>query len=169
MTNRIHTLFIIGLLTFLSLTLVGCKDIELPENSSSFAIRQTHFISDKGYNIKETKGLINSYILKRNMLADLPYSNYWGLQEIEASSYIGKQIDIYSYIVDNHPLDTLGDLNETKLWLMVCENEIIGGYSLQNNSVALYGGVYSLDGLTLEEFTGMDFPTLQENWQNKYN
>jgi len=103
------------------------------------------------------------------MLADLPYSNSWGLQEIEASSYIGKQIDIYSYIVDNHPLDKLGDLNETKLWLMVCENEIIGGYSLQNNSVALYGGVYSLDGLTLEEFTGMDFPTWQEKWQNKYN
>ena len=71
--------------------------------------------------------------------------------------------------MNNHKLDTLGDMDETLVWLNVCENEVVGGYSFPNNSENLYGGVYSIDGLTLEEVTGMDFPTWQKEWQKKYN
>jgi len=169
MRNKKHTLLIFGLVTCLLLTLVGCAEKEITKSKTNIILEQIEYLNGKGYNISKSKGIIDSYVLEKELLSKQLYSNIWGLQDIEIQTYFGKPIDVYSYIVNNHKLDTLGDMDGTLVWLIVCENKIVGGYSLPNNSETLYGGVYSIDGLTLEEVTGMDFPTWQKEWQKKYN
>lgn len=169
MNNKKHTLLIFVLITCLILILVGFAEKEVTKNKTNSILEQAEYLNEKGYNISKSNGIIDSYVLEKEILNKQPYSNIWGLQKIEVQPYFSKNIDIYSYVVNNHKLYTLGDMNETLVWLIVCENVIVGGYSLPNNSETLYGGVYSIDGLTLEEVTGMDFPTWQKEWQRKYN
>jgi len=46
---------------------------------------------------------------------------------------------------------------------MVCENKAIGGYSLPDED--LIGGVYSLEGKTLEEVTGLNYQDWLKKWK----
>jgi len=146
----------------LTATLSGCS------KSASIVEKQTEYLNDKGYNIVETKGISDNYILEKDILTEQPNNLIWGVQTSEPQNYFGKTIDTYSYIVNNHKLDDSGDKGETQLWLLICEEKIIGGYSFPNNSEPLYGGIYSLEGMTLEEVVGMNFQTWSENWMDKY-
>ncbi len=107
--------------------------------------------------IKQIENVINTY----NWI--------WGLQTLEPQDYFGKTIDVYSYIANNHKLDGYGDIGETQLWLLICEGKIIGGYSFPDNSEQLYGGVYSLEGITLEEVSGITFQEWSKKWMEKYD
>ena len=49
---------------------------------------------------------------------------------------------------------------------MLCECNIIGGYSYPNADVT--GAFSSIDGKTLEEVTGLSFQQWQDNWKMKY-
>lgn len=136
--------------------------------SNEIKSKQNQFLEDKGYKIISSNGVVESYILGSDTLVGPNYGLIWGIQSVTVDDYIGKTIDTYGFIVKNHKLDTIGDKNETLVWLLVCEGEIIGGYSLPNSSEPLYGGVYSIDGETLEEVTGIDFQTWREEWEGKY-
>ncbi|NLL05731.1 MAG: hypothetical protein GX270_08090 [Clostridiaceae bacterium] len=52
---------------------------------------------------------------------------------------------------------------------MKTDDKIIGGYSRINfKEVKAGANIYSIDGRTLEEFTGLDFQTWRESWDKKY-
>ena len=167
MHKKNPSLRLIGLAMVILLLFSACsKSEDVIDSSIVPGISQTKYLEDKGYNIIEENGKVSSYTLEKDILLK---TICWGVQTFDIQPYIGKQIDTYSYIVDNHPLDKLGDLNQTKVWLLVCENEIIGGFSLHNTTDTQYGGVYSLDGHTLEEVTGMDYQDWREEWFAKYD
>jgi hypothetical protein len=83
----------------------------------------------------------------------------------------GKRISTSKFIVNNHPLDKTKDntKQQTIVYVMESDDKVIGGYSLPDYNEIHYGGVYTLDGKTLEELTGMsDYPEWLEQWQEKY-
>ncbi|HEX9062431.1 MAG TPA: cell wall-binding protein, partial [Clostridia bacterium] len=96
----------------------------------------------------------------------------WGVQEFVPEQIIGKVVDYYYADVKNHPLIKYLKLNDEsiRITIMKSDSKIIGGYSSVNFKELMLGpNVYSLDGKTLEEFTGKDFQTWRENWSKKYN
>ncbi len=129
------------------------------------------FINSKGYEIVEFKGELEKYTLDKNKLVGsegIPYSQMWAVQEIEPDIYFGKEIEIYEFLVEKHPLEEIYEdtTDGVNLYIMVCDNKIIGGYSYPNADV--FGAYYSLEGKTLEEVTGLTFKEWQEEWENKY-
>lgn len=50
---------------------------------------------------------------------------------------------------------------------MLSDDKIVGGYSFPDEKMV--GSVYSLDGKTLEEVTGLSFQQWEENWKKKYD
>lgn len=108
------------------------------------------------------------YTLSKEMLTRLPYMQYFGVQRLDSGDYIGKKIETYSVMIKNHPLDKYkgNSKRQTRAWVMVCENRVIGGYSLPD--LDLSGGVYSIEGKTLEEVINMDFQKWREKWMEKY-
>lgn len=158
-------------ITFIA-TLSGCSNLAVDEEknvSISIVEKQSEYLNENDYNIIKSNGITETYILQKSILTEQPHNIIWGLQNLNPEDYFEKTIDAYSYVVSNHKLDSYGDKEETQLWLLICEKEIIGGYSFPNNTEKLYGGVYSLEGLTLEEVTGMNFQTWSEKWMGKYN
>jgi len=151
------------------LLLFGCNSKNDEENNTiSITEKQTEYLNTNNYDIVKSNGITETYILQKNILTEQPHNIIWGVQNLNPQDYLGKTIDVSSYLVSNHKLDSYGDKGQTHLWLLICEEEIIGGYSFPNNTETLYGGIYSLDGMTLEEITGLDFQTWSEDWMNKY-
>ncbi|MDR3682070.1 MAG: hypothetical protein P4L41_19015 [Flavipsychrobacter sp.] len=84
--------------------------------------------------------------------------------------YFGKEITVYEFTVKNHPLEKIfKDSKGTNVFIMLSEGKVIGGYSFPNADELLVGSVYSLDGKTLEEVTGLNYLQWSENWKNKYS
>ena len=130
---------------------------------------QEEYLKGKKFNIISSNGISLSYVLDKEMLREIPCSITWGIQNIDVQNYIGKNIDVYSYIVNNHKLDSYGDMNQTFVFLIICEKKIIGGYSIPYDSKPLYAGVYSIDGGTFEEVTGIDYQEWINKWVKKYS
>lgn len=172
---------------FIASMLTGCS------NSSEEAIKNTdrkvlekipvestrdieEYLAGKGYTVLSSPVKVETYKLGKSMLIDFPDQSIWGLQDCEPSDYIGKDIELYKCKVKDHPLDSYkGNINHrTNSWVMVCENNIIGGYSFPDfddapPELVPVGGCYSLDGRTLEEVTGIDFQEWREKWVKKYS
>lgn len=129
---------------------------------------RVQFMTGKGYNVLESNGIAISYVLEREMLKDMHYGIQWGLQNVEMDQYIGKEIIVYSYIIKNHPADEMSDKRQTKLWLITCDNIIIGGYSIPNCTAEVMGSGYSLEGHCLEEITGLSYQEWHKMWIRKY-
>ena len=105
------------------------------------------YLKDKGYTIISNDGKVGEdYVLTKELLDKLPYNQYWEVQTVKASDYINKTIQTYKFVVKNHPLDNYKDnvKKQTLIWVMVCENKVVGGYSLPD--LAVTGGVYPIDG-----------------------
>jgi len=150
------------IILFSLLLVVGCsEDIDKSPKE---------LLESKGYEIILENGLVDTYELTKENLIKLPYANIWGLQSINPIEYIGKTINTYSFIVKNHKLDDMKNNNkkETLVWVMTHDDKVIGGYSFPNYDVPHSGGVYSLEGETLEEVTKMDFQEWRENWENRF-
>jgi hypothetical protein len=128
------------------------------------------FLKEKGYSIVCIDEKSSTYTLKKVDLLKLPYQMYWGVQTVDAGNYIGKIIKTYRTIVKNHPLDKARNNNkgQTVVWVMVCEDRVVGGYALPDYDEMVSGGVYSLEGKTLEEVTGMTLHDWVEMWNKKY-
>lgn len=127
------------------------------------------YVEEQGYKITSRKGEIHKYDLDKSKLygstESLPYQQIWSVQNLEPDKYFGKEITIYSFTVNNHPLKNIFKV-ETNVYIMLCEGNVIGGYSFPD--AEMNGGVYSLNGKTLEEVTGMTFKEWTENWKKKY-
>lgn len=148
------------LVSFL-LLITGCSNSKIQNEEKIY-------IKELGYKIVSYEGELDKYILNRNMLnsetENIPYQQIWSLQEIKLEDYLGKDIITKKYIVKNHPLKEICE--ETSLYLMFNEGNIIGGYSFPNNDS--YGGLYSLKGETIEEATGLSYAEWQQSLKEKY-
>ena len=148
---------IVGLV-FLILT--GCgKEVTGDEKTAE------QYVEDQGYKIISYEGQVSKYTLDKGKLESTPHQQAWGVQMVEPDNYFGKEITIYGFTVNNHPLKNIYKV-ETNVYIMLCEGNVIGGYSFPD--AKMYGGVYSLDGKTLEEVTGMTYKEWTENWKKKY-
>ncbi|CAH1225180.1 hypothetical protein PAECIP111893_05230 [Paenibacillus plantiphilus] len=125
------------------------------------------FIEKKGYTITANKGLLQTFVLEQKLLLETQYQQIWGVQEKEPDAFIDKEIAIYAFTVDNHPLEDIYDF-DTNVYVMVAEGEVIGGYSSPDADEMLYGGAYGIDGKTREELKGLTYAEWHEQWTNKY-
>jgi len=127
------------------------------------------FIEDKGYKVVADGTKTPDYILTKDDLIKLPYMQYWGVQKVNPLNYTNKTIQTYRFIVTNHPLDTLigNSKKQTIVFIMLGDNRVIGGYSIPDNSSV--GSVYSIDGKTIEQLTGMQFIDWTSQWIKKYS
>lgn len=132
-------------------------------------LKTQQFLIEKGYKIIKIEGKVDSYELKKDTLLGPHYGIVWGVQSIDLQNLMGKKIDTYGFVVKKHPLDSAIDNNkcQTKVWVLVDEDKVVGGYSLPDYDEPYYGGVYSMDGKTLEEITGEDFQTWSKKWVEK--
>jgi hypothetical protein len=142
--------------------------LDVQESTIQAKQKASSFLKDKGYSIVSSDGKVEEYVLKKEHLMKLPYSQIWGVQQIDANDYLNKTIESFKFTVRNHPLDNLKGNNDkqTTVWVLVCENKAIGGTSLPDED--LVGGVYSLEGKTLEEVTGLNYQDWSREWTNKY-
>ncbi|WP_442604145.1 hypothetical protein [Paenibacillus sp. KN14-4R] len=155
---------IVGLV-FLILT--GCdKEVTGDEKTAE------QYVEDHGYKIISHKSETDKYKLEKSKLYGsteaIPYQQSWGVQNVEPDNYFGKEITIYGFTVSNHPLEKIYKA-KTNVYIMLTEGKVIGGYSFPNNEgLILMGSVYSLDGKTLEEVTGITFKEWSDGWKKKY-
>ena len=158
--NRYRSL-ILFLFVFI---LVGCG--EAKENSGA----AEQFITEKGYTIVKKEKETYEYTLTKSQLTEMPYIQYWSVQSEAPDVYIGKQIRTSKFIVNHHPLDELSDQakKQTVIYVMESGDDVIGGYSIPDYKELHMGWVYSVDGETLEEMTGMSYPGWQEEWNKAY-
>lgn len=160
------TVFLIAAVLFVS---VGCGG-----NITSDEKTAKRFVKSQGYDITDCKGEIYRYTLEKNLLvqegsAAIPYQQMWGVQTVDPEAYFGKEITIYCFTVSNHPLEALNTTyKSTNVYIMLAENQVIGGYSYPNTDEFLVGGLYSLDGKTLERVTGQSYIQWLKNWNEKY-
>lgn len=149
--------------------LSGCKlNNEKPLVSDSNQKLAHNYLIDKGYTIISQEEWASAYVLTKEHLVTQPYMQIWGVLSIESGDYINKPIQSYHFKVKNHPIEHLSTQKEkyVNVWVMMYQNEIIGGHSFPDDS--LYGGAYSLEGKTLEEVTGESYQVWRTNWLEKY-
>nr|WP_278247447.1 DUF4830 domain-containing protein [Clostridium beijerinckii] len=130
------------------------------------------FVKSQGYTIIARKGEIQKYTLERSKLYGgintLEYQQAWAVQTVEPDKYFVKEIVVYGYTVKKHPMqkEDRNAKDGVNVYVMLCEGNIIGGYSYPNADVV--GAFSSLDGKTLEEVTGLSYKEWQDNWKIKY-
>lgn len=149
--------------------LFGCSNDLTSENSKKEYSKEERFIADKGYKLISSEGTVSEYLLDKKLLTEMPYLQYWSVQSIDPISFVGKKITTSKFIVKNHSLDNVNNnrKKQTVIFLMEADNEVIGGYSLPDYD-EYTGWVYTIDGKTLEEFTGLSYPEWSNQWNSKY-
>lgn len=125
------------------------------------------YVEKYGYTIIEDKGLLNTFVMEKKLLHETQYRQIWAAQEKEPDAFIDKEIAIYTFTVDNHPLEKHygSDIN---VYVMVAEGEAIGGYSFPDTDELLFGGVHPIDGREFEDVKGLTYLEWIEQWTNKY-
>ena len=144
------------------------NNTSLNYNKNEEEIAQKYVVS-LGYEINYKYGEIDNYTFtKNNMYGSLDsyyYSTIWGVQNVKPENYFDKQIITYGFNVKNHPLQKIYN-SDTNIYIMICENKVIGGYSFPNGDFA--GSVYSVNGSTLEEVAGMSYDEWEDRWKELY-
>jgi len=151
-------------LGFLFIISTGCSN-----NSSTTGDDEgtaVKYIKNQGYDIITQNGDIQKYTLEKSKLQTIQYQQIWGVQKADTDKYLGKEISTYSFTVEKHPLVKIYKV-KTNVFIMFSDGKVVGGYSFPNGK--LYGSVYSLDGKTLEEVTGLSYQQWRENWDKKYS
>lgn len=122
------------------------------------------YLKDKGYQIVSSDGQIETYILTRQKLLEMPYMIYWGLQDVDPIDYITKTITVKKYIVKNHPLSN----DQVDVFVFVVDGKPIGGVSNRHNEKVVDIGYYSLEGKTLEEVQKKNLQEWEADWKAKF-
>ncbi|MEI7027225.1 hypothetical protein [Paenibacillus sp. y28] len=147
-----------GLLALLLIiALAGCTEPEWKQSEAAGLLLQ------KGYRLIAYEGQVQSYVLTREKLTELPYMVYWGLQQAEPADYIGKTIEVEKFIVRKHPLSE----GKVDVFVYTVEGRPVGGTSYPHKAV-LAGGYWSLEGRTLEEIQDKPFQEWRLDWAKKY-
>lgn len=151
------------MLSLLVFAICGCSSTSSDEKIAE------NYVKTKGYDIIEIKEKEYKYTLEKTKLymstENIPYINMWALQKVDPDRYFSKQISIYHFIVKNHPLEKIYKVN-TNIYIMICDGKVIGGASFPNERLS--GSLYSLEGKTLEEVTGLSYGQWSEKWNEKY-
>jgi len=155
--------------------LFGCEPPADPDLSPDER-KAISYLAKKKYKIIERLGERSRYVLEREMLSQLYYSNIWAVQRTSPEPYIGKTIVTYGFIVTNHPLEKLysviweKDEFDVEVIVMLSEGQVIGGTSFPvlKSGDLLVGAPYSLDGKDLTEITGMSYGEWLEAWKARY-
>lgn len=128
-------------------------------------------IREKGYTIVKYRGSGTPYVLTKELLLKMPYSVAWGVQKEPPEQFLGKTIQSEHFLVKNHPLDHAHkeSLGQTDVWILLAEGHAIGGTSLTHTKTPLYGGVYSLEGKTLEEIQPMSYLQWVDEWKKRFS
>lgn len=153
----------------------GCNS-DSSESLPCYEDKAASHVKSKGYRIHSSLGVTNTYTLDSQKLTQKPYMDIWSVQETEPDPYLGKTITTCGFVVSNHPLEEkYADIDqendyEFHVHIMLAEGRVIGGTTVpvRKNGATLFGGVYSLDGKTLEEITGLDYKRWLEEWEKKY-
>ncbi len=165
-------LLVIGVLFLWGMVLTGCSSIDFSKAMELDELEQAalEMIEEKGYTVVAQGGKSETYVLDRDRLACPIYALIWGIQELDAEAYLGKSVETYEFLVEDHPLllDMEDGADRIKLWVLTSEDQVIGGYTFPDYNDPYYGGVYSLEGKTLEEVTEMRFQTWRKQWEAKY-
>lgn len=163
-------------LFLMSLILSSCSNKSVLSLSGDER-KAADFIESRGYSIISALGESEDYVLSKEKLIQPPYTNIWSVQEAEPEPYIGNSIASYSFVVSGHPLEHMyaseDDSSEYEIHIDVSlsDGEVIGGYSypVRKDSALLMGGVYSIDGKTQEELTGLSYSEWLVQWKKKYS
>ena len=164
-------MFLAALLFLAGTVLAGCRSIDFSKAMEADNMEQAaqELLEEKGFQIVASGGKNEVYVLDRDRLAHPNYAQMWGVQKVDEEAYLGKSVEIYEFLVKDHPLlIEVEGAERIKVWVMVCENEIIGGYTFPNYDDPHYGGVYSLEGKTLEEVNEIRFQAWKKDWEEKY-
>jgi hypothetical protein len=124
----------------------------------------TQYLKNKGYQVVSTKGQVETYVLTKQKLLEMPYMIYWGLQSVDPSAYISKTITVKKYIVKNHPLSN----DRVDVIVFIADGQPIGGVSNRHNDKVAEIGYYSLEGKTLEEVQKKSLQEWQADWKAKF-
>ncbi|MEK4327941.1 hypothetical protein MKZ24_18265 [Paenibacillus sp. FSL R7-0297] len=169
---------VLTLMTLL-FSLTGCSASHSATTLDHNATAAKDYLESKGYKVSSYEGSSEVYTLTKEKLMNLPYSNYWGLQTEDPSVYLDKEVNVQKFIVTNHPLDNwkstsakpeniVKSKGKTAIWIYVVDNQAVGGHSYPVIDQAMDGGVWSLDGRTLEEVHSMSYKAWLEQWEAKF-
>jgi hypothetical protein len=75
----------------------------------------------------------------------------WAVQDTEGEDYLHQEMKTVEFKIKNHPLDNMFDRGKTNATVYILDNEVIGGWTFPDSEEPLIGGIYSLDGKTVEE------------------
>jgi len=153
----------------------GCSSEAEPELHGDER-KAAEAIKAKGYKILSTLGESEAYILERAKLLEAPYMNIWSVQEAVPEQYFGKSIASYDFVVSGHPLEQLyASANQSSEYkfhinVMLSEGEVIGGYAypVSKDGALSMGGVYSINGKSQEDMTGLSYSEWLAQWKKKY-
>ncbi|MBD2869060.1 hypothetical protein IDH41_10755 [Paenibacillus sp. IB182493] len=117
----------------------------------------------KDYKVNSYEGVAHSYTLTKEKLTELPYMMYWGLQSVDPLNYVGKEIIIDKFVVEDHPLAK----GKVEVYVYSSEGQPFGGTSVPYRRRD-DGGYWSMDGKTLEEIQPKSFQEWQKAWMARY-
>ncbi|GGG65684.1 hypothetical protein [Paenibacillus radicis (ex Gao et al. 2016)] len=103
------------------------------------------------------KYILNNDELKGNTLLSEHRLQKWGVQSADPDKFFKKEVSVYKVLVDRIPYkDSI--TTKQNIYLIIVENEVIGGYVLEDN---IY---HSLHGETLAEIKGVDYASWKKRW-----
>lgn len=159
----------LGIVLLLALISAGCsllRDHPKPHLYRGDEKAAEAFVKSKGYQVIGYMSPLKSYTLTKSLLGEVWESQAWSVQHEPPEKYFGREITTYGFIVGNHPLSKLYRL-DIGVCIMMTEGRVIGGYSFPHSD-QMTGGVYSLEGKTLEEQTGQSYANWKTQWDHKY-
>ncbi|ETT53531.1 hypothetical protein BK147_08620 [Paenibacillus sp. FSL R7-0337] len=155
------------------LSVVGCSNNQNIRGEQTDEQTAAGYIEALGYTIVASEGETSRYTLEPQRLESLEDMQFWAVQEEEASTYFGKEITTYPFIVKNHPLEQQYPPDQYKISVnvMIADHEVIGGSSAPlstTKNLVVAGGEYSIEGKTLEEIKGLEYSQWLKHWKETY-
>lgn len=133
------------------------------------------YLQEHGYTVMSHEISLEPYTLLKKDLRKTYNMQIWEVQMITPEDYIGETIYGERFIIKNHPLDhwesgTNKSLGKTEVYLMIVNDQVIGGTSFPVTKENLYGAPYSLDGKTFEELhPNVNWRKWADDWIEKYS
>ncbi|MDF9839072.1 MULTISPECIES: hypothetical protein [unclassified Paenibacillus] len=161
------------LLSLVLLTMAGCGNKDNPGEGKTDEQIAADYVQTLGYTIVAHEGEPTKYTLEQKMLENLDYMQLWGVQKQEPDAYFGKEIVTYPFIVKDHPLEQQYSPDDYRISVsvMIVDSKVIGGISgplSKVKNLVMAGGAYSIEGKTLKQIKGMDYPEWLEHWKKTY-
>lgn len=125
------------------------------------------------YLIVEPLGEVERYIFDEGVLkGDLgdDKERYWQLQDIDYEDLFEEVIVVYAILISGHQEDLKSEEYEhTVLWVITCNNNIVGGYAYPDHEGLLLGGYSNYYGSDIEEIYGISYSEFISLWNQNYS